>query len=54
MELETRVIRRLELSDLRLFHAVAHWGGMAKAAVQLHISHPAVSRAIAALVYDRS
>jgi DNA-binding transcriptional LysR family regulator len=49
MDLDDRVLRRLKLSDLRLFHAVVRWGGMAKAAAHLNISQPAVSKAIAAL-----
>ena len=49
MDLDDHVFRRLKLSDLRLFHAVVQWGGMAKAAVHLNISQPAVSKAIAAL-----
>jgi DNA-binding transcriptional LysR family regulator len=49
MDLDDRVLRRLKLSDLRLFHAVVTWGGMAKAATHLNISQPAVSKAIAAL-----
>jgi len=49
MDLDDRVLRRLKLSDLRLFHAVVTWGGMAKAAMHLNISQPAVSKAIAAL-----
>jgi DNA-binding transcriptional LysR family regulator len=44
-----RVLRRLKLSDLRLFHAVVERGGMARAAAHLNISQPAVSKAIAAL-----
>jgi DNA-binding transcriptional LysR family regulator len=44
-----RVLRRLKLSDLRLLHAVAAWGGMAKAATHLNISQPAVSKAVATL-----
>ncbi|MEA2878857.1 MAG: hypothetical protein QOF14_4053 [Hyphomicrobiales bacterium] len=43
------LLRRLKLSDLRLFSAVVSSGGMAKAAVQLNISQPAVSKAIATL-----
>src|SRR5436190_9532090 len=46
---DDRVLRRLKLSDLRLFHAVVKWGGMASAAAHLNISQPAVSKAIAAL-----
>ena len=49
MDLEDRTLRRLKLSDLRLFHAVVQRGGMAKAAAQLNISQPAVSKAVAAL-----
>ena len=49
MDLDDRTLRRLKLSDLRLFHAVVQWGGMAKAAAHLHISQPAVSKAIATL-----
>src|SRR5688500_217461 len=49
MNPDDRVLRRLKLSDLRLFQAVVQWGGMAKAAAHLNISQPAVSKAIAAL-----
>ena len=49
MDLNDRVLRRLKLSDLRLFHAVAQHGSMAKAATHLNLSQPAVSKAIAAL-----
>jgi DNA-binding transcriptional LysR family regulator len=49
MDMDDRVLRRLKLSDLRLFHAVVHWGGMAKAATHLNLSQPAVSKAVAAL-----
>jgi DNA-binding transcriptional LysR family regulator len=49
MSLDDRTLRRLKLSDLRIFHAVAQRGGMAKAATDLNISQPAVSKAIAAL-----
>jgi DNA-binding transcriptional LysR family regulator len=49
MTVDDRVLRRLKLSDLRLFQAVVERGGMAKAAKQLNISQPAVSKAIAAL-----
>jgi DNA-binding transcriptional LysR family regulator len=44
-----RALRRLKLSDLRLFHAIVERGGMARAAAHLNISQPAVSKAIAAL-----
>jgi len=49
MAVADKILRRLKLSDLRLFQAVAEHGGMAKAAVHLNISQPAVSKAIAAL-----
>jgi DNA-binding transcriptional LysR family regulator len=49
MDLDDRISSRLKISDLRLLHAVVQAGGMAKAAVQLNISQPAVSKAIAAL-----
>lgn len=49
MDFDNRALRRLKLADLRVFHAVVQWGGMAKAAVNLNISQPAVSRSIAAL-----
>src|SRR5688572_22870602 len=49
MALDDRALRRLKLSDLRIFHAVVLRGGMAKAATHLNISQPAVSKAIAAL-----
>ena len=41
--------RRLRLRDLRVFFAVAQHGSMAKAAVQLRVSQPAVSQVIADL-----
>jgi molybdate transport repressor ModE-like protein len=47
MELVDRVAQRLKLRDLRLLDAVVRWGSMAKAAGQLHLSQPAVSKAIA-------
>jgi DNA-binding transcriptional LysR family regulator len=49
MSPDERTLRRLKLSDLRIFHAVVQRGGMAKAASDLNISQPAVSKAIAAL-----
>ena len=49
MDLDDRVLRRLKLSDLHLFQAVVTRGGMARAAIHLNISQPAVSKAIAAL-----
>ena len=49
MRSDDRTLRRLKLSDLRIFHAVGQRGGMAKAAADLNISQPAVSKAVAAL-----
>lgn len=49
MDPEDRISSRLKVSDLRLLFAVVQLGGMAKAAAQLNISQPAVSKAIAAL-----
>jgi DNA-binding transcriptional LysR family regulator len=49
MSVDSRVLRRLKLNDLRLFQAVVEFGGMAKAASRLNISQPAVSKAIASL-----
>src|SRR5262249_22472637 len=46
---ETRIRRRLKLRDLDTLIAVAQSGSMAKAAVRLSISQPAVSKAIADL-----
>jgi DNA-binding transcriptional LysR family regulator len=47
MELIDRVAHRLKLRDLRLLDTVVRWGSMAKAANELNISQPAVSKAIA-------
>jgi DNA-binding transcriptional LysR family regulator len=49
MTFDSPVLRRLKLSDLRLFHAVIEHRSMAKAAGGLNLSQPAVSKAIAAL-----
>jgi DNA-binding transcriptional LysR family regulator len=49
MDVDDRMLRRLKLSDLRLLHAVATWGSMARAATKLNISQPAVSKAIKSL-----
>jgi DNA-binding transcriptional LysR family regulator len=49
VDFDDRVLQRIKLSDLRLLQAVVKWGGMARAAAQLHISQPAVSKAIKAL-----
>jgi molybdate transport repressor ModE-like protein len=47
MDLVDRVAQRLKLRDLRLLDTVVRWGSMAKASQQLHLSQPAVSKAIA-------
>src|SRR5712675_1206476 len=44
---EDPVVQRLKLRELRILLAVTKAGSMAKAATQLAISQPAVSRAIA-------
>ena len=49
MPLDDQSLRRLKLSDLRLLQAVVQWGSMAKAALHLNISQPAVSKAITTL-----
>jgi DNA-binding transcriptional LysR family regulator len=49
MELIDRVAHRLKLRDLRLLDTVVRLRSMAKAAHRLHISQPAVSKAIAEL-----
>jgi DNA-binding transcriptional LysR family regulator len=49
MEWSDRIGRRLKPRDLHVFLAVAEQGNMAKAAEQLAISRPVVSKTIAAL-----
>jgi DNA-binding transcriptional LysR family regulator len=49
MELIDRVAHRLKLRDLRLLDTVVRLRSMAKAAIRLNISQPAVSKAIAEL-----
>jgi DNA-binding transcriptional LysR family regulator len=49
VELIDRVAYRLKLRDLRLLDVVVRSGSMAQAALQLNISQPAVSKAIAEL-----
>jgi len=46
---ESRIGRRLRLRDLHVFYTVVQHGSMAKAAVQLGVSQPAVSEVIADL-----
>jgi molybdate transport repressor ModE-like protein len=47
MTLVDRVVRRLKLRDLRLLETVVRCGTIGKASNQLHLSQPAVSKAIA-------
>jgi DNA-binding transcriptional LysR family regulator len=47
MDLVDRVASRLKLRDLRLLDTVVRQGSMAKAAHRLHLSQPAISKAIA-------
>jgi DNA-binding transcriptional LysR family regulator len=56
-----RLARRVKLRDMRVFHAVAQAGSMAKAASQLAVAQPVVSKTIKALeqslgvrLFDRS
>ena len=49
--LEDRVMRRLKLRELRILMTVAQAGSMGKAAAQLSLSQPAVSKAIAEMEY---
>jgi len=49
MPWDTRIKRRLKLRELDILMAVVQMGGMRRAADHLHISQPAVSRAIADL-----
>ncbi len=47
MQWHDRIGRRLKLRDMHILLAVAQRGSMAKAAAELAISQPAVSKAIA-------
>ena len=49
MESVDRVTRRLKLQNLRVLDAVVRSGSMARAAGELHISQPAISKAIGEL-----
>ncbi len=49
--LEQRVMRRLKLRELRILTTVAQAGSMGKAATQLALSQPAISKAIAEMEY---
>jgi DNA-binding transcriptional LysR family regulator len=44
-----RISRRLKIRDLHLLQAVVQWKSMAKAASHLHLTQPAVSKAISEL-----
>ena len=44
---ETRLSRRLKLRDIHVLLTVANCGSMGKAAVQLSVSQPAISKAVA-------
>jgi DNA-binding transcriptional LysR family regulator len=46
---ESQIGRRLRLRDLYVLHTVIQHGSMAKAAIQLRVSQPAVSEVIADL-----
>ena len=49
MRWNDRIGRRIKLSDLHVLLAVAQSGSMAKAATELAVSHPVVSRSISDL-----
>jgi DNA-binding transcriptional LysR family regulator len=49
MRWNDRIGRRIKLSDLHILLAVAQSGSMAKAAAELAVSHPVVSRSISEL-----
>jgi DNA-binding transcriptional LysR family regulator len=51
MRWDARIGRRLKLRDLHILLAVVQSGSMAKAATQLAVSQPAVSKAIAEMEY---
>jgi DNA-binding transcriptional LysR family regulator len=49
MRLDERIGRRVKLRDLNILLAVVQWGSMARAAEQLAVSQPVVSKAISDL-----
>src|SRR5215472_11563944 len=49
MRWNDRIGRRIKLSDLHILLAVAQSGSMTKAAQELAVSHPVISRSIAQL-----
>jgi len=61
IDFDNRLARRVKLHELRVLVAVAQYGTMARAAVQLRMSQPSVSQAVANLeqafgvrLFDRS
>jgi DNA-binding transcriptional LysR family regulator len=52
MRWNDRIGRRIKLSDLHILLSVAQCGSMAKAAKEMAVSHPAVSRSIADLEHS--
>jgi DNA-binding transcriptional LysR family regulator len=51
MQIDDRIGSRLKLRDLNIFLAVVEGGSMSKAAAQLAVSQPAVSKAISNMEY---
>ncbi len=49
MDWADRIGHRIKLRDLHILRAVAQWGSMAKAANQLSVSHPVISKTISDL-----
>ena len=52
MQWNERVGRRLKLKDLHMLEAIARLGSMARAAEDLAISQPAISKAMADLEHS--
>jgi DNA-binding transcriptional LysR family regulator len=52
MALKDRISRRLKVRDLRMLEIIATRGSMARAAQELGLSQPAISKAIADLEHD--
>ena len=50
---DDRVGRRLRLRDLHILMSVARCGGMGKAAAELAVSQPAISKAVADIEQSR-
>src|SRR5262245_51522688 len=51
VQIDERIGSRLKLRDLNIFLAVVEGGSMSKAAAQLAVSQPAVSKAISNMEY---